>query len=77
MTVSSLVALKSCLKLLLVIALLHMRRQNFGMLFLWTLGLKTLSLASRPNLRHIYFVKRFHSRLNVISFIYIVILTYL
>ena len=35
---SSLVALKSCLKLLLVIALLHMRRQNFGMLFLSTLG---------------------------------------
>ena len=73
MTVSSLVALKCCLKLLLVIALLHMRRQIFGTLFLGSLGLKALLLASRPNLRHIYFVKRFHSRLNVILFIFIYI----
>ena len=71
MTVSSLVALKSCLKLLLVIALSHMQRQNFGTLFLGTLGLKALLLASSPNLRHIYFAKRFHSRLNVILLIYI------
>ena len=76
MAVSS-VALNSCLKLLLVIAPMHMRRQNFGTLFLLTFGLKAMLLASKPNLRHIYFVKRFYSRLTVILFIYSVILTYL